>query len=295
MKNRKINGKIADSTKEIVSRVDTRWKKHIFELHFTDALILILFSATICGLSPFLMGDMLELSILLLITYFSLITILFFKLRYKLKGDQTFAGLIVTMFIVAAPFVGLAVVNPELFSSIGIMDVYTSRRFSFLFFLITQTLLIYSAVLLASTSWRKRILDKNGLDRNSLLNLHKRAVVKNASSLKNTVLEEILYGVPSLRQLFIGGEYGMAVAWGWSIIDRTLEAFTETNSDREGAKKLGFYNKEFERCYQIRNSMVHDGYLPNHRDALSILKRIKALLRVLPAARGPRNHAQIPT
>lgn len=279
---RRINVKLGRSTKGISSKVDAQWQKYVLELDFIEALFVVGILGIIAELSPFLMGS--EISILLLILplfYSIFVTGFFLKLRYRLKGYELTAILVFLLCFLATPFSGLAIVNPEIFSSLGFMDVYTSRKFSILFFLTLQMLLIYSAVLLASTSWRTRILNKNKLDLNSLRTLHKNAILKNVHDINETKLDEILSGIPSVRELFTNGEFGMVVTWGWSIIDRTLEALTGTRDDRKGAKKIGFYNREFEKCYQIRNSMVHEGYLPNHQDALSILKRVKVLLRVL--------------
>lgn len=279
MKMRRINVKLGRSTKGISSKVDTQWKKYILELNFIEALFVIGILGIFAELSPFLMGS--GISILLPIFYCIFVTGLFLKLRYRLKGYELTAMLAFLLCVFATPFSGLAIVNPEIFSSVGVMDAYTSRRLSILFSLTLQMFLIYSAVLLASISWRTRILNKNRLNLNSLRTLHKKAILKNAHNINETKLDEILSEIPSVRELFTNGEFGMVVTWGWSIIDRTLEALTGTRDDRKGARKIGFYNKEFEKCYQIRNSMVHEGYLPNHQDALSILKRLKALLCVL--------------
>lgn len=276
---RRINVKLGRSTKGISSKVDTQWKKYILELNFIEALFVIGILGIFAELSPFLMGS--GISILLPIFYCIFVTGLFLKLRYRLKGYELTAMLAFLLCVFATPFSGLAIVNPEIFSSVGVMDAYTSRRLSILFSLTLQMFLIYSAVLLASISWRTRILNKNRLNLNSLRTLHKKAILKNAHNINETKLDEILSEIPSVRELFTNGEFGMVVTWGWSIIDRTLEALTGTRDDRKGARKIGFYNKEFEKCYQIRNSMVHEGYLPNHQDALSILKRLKALLCVL--------------
>jgi hypothetical protein len=260
------------------SKVDAQWKKYLFEESFTESLLIILLLGTMAELSPFFIEPEMKLGLLLPIIYFVIVTIIFFKFRYRLKGNQILAAFILSACFFSAPFGALAILNPDILSRIGIMNVGASKEISTLFFWAIQALFVYSGALYASIGWRITLLNNEGLSRGSLLDLHKKAISKNVSSVK---LEETLYGIPDLRQSFINGEYGMVVAWGWSIIDRTLEALTGTRADREGAKRIGFYSREFERCYTIRNAMVHDGYLPNHNDALLILKRVKALLSLL--------------
>lgn len=192
-------------------------------------------------------------------------------------------------FMLAMPYVSFAWQFPEFLSEIGLVDVYGSRRFSYLTFLYLQGGLIVSTVISASRSWRTTQLIKRKLSNRDLMITQRDFLLAVKDDKLRDFFHDVASDVPTLRETIITGDFGTAIGWGWSIVGRILDKLSPGGYALDKAKELNLLTTELKESYAIRNKTVHEGYRPNFDEACDFLMSMKQMLLSLGSGRRALN------
>ena len=178
-------------------------------------------------------------------------------------------------FILTMPIIAFTWRFPEALSEIGVVNIYDSRRISYLTFLYLQIGLLISTTISSSRSWRTVILIKKKLSNKDLMYTQRDflAAVEDENLREN--LREIVADVAILRETVISGQFQATIGWGWSILSRVLGKLSHEERELDRAKELNLLTENFRKCYNIRNKTVHEGYTPNFDEACSFLTLVK--------------------
>lgn len=209
--------------------------------------------------------------------YFLLSYMFYIKYRRKIQTTSWafffHMGLVLTILIISFTWR-----FPESLSEIGMVDIYDSRKISYLTFLYLQISLIISTTISASLSWRTNILIKKKLSAKDLMLAQRDFLIAIDDGDLKENLREIVSDVATLRETIIAGQFRTTMGWGWSIVDRILNKLSKRKRTKEKAEELGLYDQRFEKFYNVRNKTVHGGYKPNFEDALDFLILVKHIL-----------------
>jgi hypothetical protein len=208
---------------------------------------------------------------------------------FRMTREKVVSTPWITMFAfwVAASSVAfscVAIRDPEMlakfFSSSGV-TVTVSRSISYLFIPWIQFCLVSSSGLLASHTWRSRLLLRNGLGSKELQDRFELALQRNSSAPWTHEFSEIFSDIPSLLSSFEQGNFPTVVGLGWGMVDRGLALLYPKKRIRQRVLEIGITKDEFESCYDARTKMAHKGQHPAAKDALSLLLLVKHILEQL--------------
>jgi len=95
-------------------------------------------------------------------------------------------------------------------------------------------------------------------------------------------LLNVLNDVSYVNTLYRVGNFGLVVAWGWGIFDRAIPLLAKSKGGiKDKATSIGFRTPSFDKCYEVRKRTVHQGYKPDWKDALLLIKELEKLMQLI--------------
>ena len=215
--------------------------------------------------------------IVFIIIYIFITVYLFYNQRTSIK-TFSFSTFFHFGICIVIPMLSYSWNNPEIFSQIGYIDVFQSRRFSFLTFMYLEVGLVYTTIISSTYSWRTQYLIRNGYSENSIKIKHRDFISKFSNEKKRDKLREILSDEIIMRNSVLSGSFESAIVIGWSIIERLLISLSTKKSVRARADEINVLNSNFDNQYDLRNKMVHGNYKPNFQDSINIMRLIDKMI-----------------
>lgn len=228
-------------------------------------------------ISQYLAFPNITYKIIFIIIYISITAYYFYDQRTSIKTYR-FSSLYHFGICIIIPMLSYSWNNPEIFSQIDYIDVFQSRRLSFLTFIYLEIGLIYITIISSTYSWRTQYLIRNGYSENSIIIRHRDFISKYSNEKKRDTFREILSDEIIMRSSVLNGSFESAIVIGWSIIERLLISLSTEKSVKARANEINILNSNFEDQYLLRNKMVHGKYRPNFEDSITLMKLIDKII-----------------